>query len=179
MNLRKFQEFHYFQWIIKNFMKFNAFPVPAWGYWFFIFPWFSWILRIFWIFMKDHNSLIFEQKSGILCKNHTFSPDGENINIPWDFHCFGHGFSWKSNIQLNLSIFTKTQPVYIKYAFSEKNTLFAFSERQHIFFENIPNYLVKCLPRATFPALDGNEAEMQFSVNPTYFSGNKKKHWNP
>ena len=76
---------------------------------FFIFSWFSQILRIFGIFMKNQNFLIFAEKSGILCKNHTFSPDGENSSIPLGFSQFQAWIFMKIQLFAKFNNFTKNQ----------------------------------------------------------------------
>ena len=85
VNLIKFHEIHHFQWIIRNLMKLNEFPVPTWGYWFFIFTWILKIFRILRFSVKNQKFIIFAEKSENLCKIHTFSPDAENSNKPYGF----------------------------------------------------------------------------------------------
>ena len=119
----EFQEFLHFQWIIKHFMKFNEFPVPAWGYWFFIFhefhkflefSEFSWKFRIF----------IFLQKNENLSKNHTFSPDGENSSISLGFSTFRAWIFMKVQLFAKLHHFHLNQLFHPKYLFT-KGALFA------------------------------------------------------
>ena len=51
--------------------------------------------------------MIFAEKSGNLCKNHTFSPDAENINKPYGFIGILGEFSPKTNFALKINIFTR------------------------------------------------------------------------
>ena len=142
MSLIKLQETQYFQSIIRNLMKFSEFPVPTWGYCFFIFTWILQIFRILRFSVIIRNSW-FLQKSENLCKIHTFSPDAENSNKPYGFIGILGEISQKIKFSLKIIIFTKNQLFHPKSTFDAKVHFSHFFKMIPIFFGNGPNYLAK------------------------------------